>query len=252
MSDTDKTRQITELLRHRHPAPEWAAFEELNLSTGGRAQRCDFYAFNCWPSKNFWRVAYEIKVSRSDFSRELQDPDKRKASEDLANECFFVAPIKLLKIDEIPEGWGLIEKNKGGLRKVKHARQRENKLLPLAFTATLARRAQDSPSPFSEVAWKYQDQVLSYDQLMKVAVLEVIERKGEIKESARAEILDSADYKDMQTIRGVVRSYLGWYAHANELEEWFKGQQGEIVDKRLKLQLERVQNALEVVLASLN
>ena len=252
-NDKEKTRQIIELLRHRHEPPEWASFEELELRTGHNAQRCDFFAINCWPSKKYWRVAYEIKVSRGDFSNEMNKPDKRKASEELANECFFVVPAGLLKVDEIPEGWGLIEKNKGGLRKNKHAKQRSTngKFLPIEFVGALARRSQDPPPIYDEPAWRYQDQDLTYDQLMKIAVLEVLEHKVEIRERARAEILDSNDYKGMQAIRGVVRTYLGWLADANELEEWFNGQHGNLVDKKLKFQLERTQTALKTLLDSL-
>ena len=69
-------------------AREWAFFSELRVGTGyatykhrkGSAlsveQRIDVWAMNLWPSKKFKRIAYEIKVSKSDFKREIEDPKK--------------------------------------------------------------------------------------------------------------------------------------------------------------------------------
>lgn len=54
-------------------APEWALFFELRNGTGFSSHRgesdryVDAFAFNTYPSKKFWRVAYEVKVSRADF-----------------------------------------------------------------------------------------------------------------------------------------------------------------------------------------
>lgn len=252
MSDKEKTRQILELLKHRHPQPEWAAFEEFMARTGFDASRIDFLAMNCWPSKQFWIVAYEIKVSRGDFAAELKKPEKRAPAEAVANECFFVAPAGLLKIDEIPEGWGLVEKTKGGLRKVKHATQRKDRNLPIDFVASLARRVQDPPPIYDEPLWKYQDQDLDYHQLMKVAESELWKRKAEMRKAARAEILEGKDYVSMQNLRSVVRSRLGWqYSDPDTFLEWFDEQRNEFIDKDLKLKLNRLQTALKNVLASL-
>lgn len=72
-----ETRQIIELLRHKYPTSEWDTFVELRDGTGSYGRRyIDFFAFNLWPSKKFWKVAYEIKVLRSDFTKELNDPTK--------------------------------------------------------------------------------------------------------------------------------------------------------------------------------
>ena len=119
-----ETRRIIELLRYRHAPPEWASFSELSTSTGAQmARRLDFFAMSCWPSSGQHAIAYEVKVSRRDFAREIEDPSKRRHAEDVASECYFVTPHGLLKPDELPEGWGLIEAG-AELRRVKVAAQR--------------------------------------------------------------------------------------------------------------------------------
>lgn len=249
MNDKDKTRQIIELLRHRHPAPQWASYEELMINTGHHVQRCDFFAFNCWPSKKFWRVAYEVKVSRGDFSRELNKPTKRMASEEVANECFFVAPAGLLKIDEIPEGWGLIQHTKGGFRKAKHAKQRDNEFIPIEFVANLARRAQDPPSPYPEIVWKYLGKDMTYEDLMKLIDLDVKSRIGFLRGEGKQAVYDSDYYKTMEKLKNVIRGYLGWtYGDPEELETWFKQNRNVVIDQKMKRQLENAQNALKDLL----
>lgn len=133
------------LLRHRHDkrAGEWAVFTEFPVG-----QRfLDVFAVNTWQSSAYRSVAYEIKVSRADFDREIRDPDKRLAAENLADECFFVVPAGLLRPDEVPEGWGLIVATANGLKVVKKAMQRQPAPWPRSVSAMIARRSADPPPP---------------------------------------------------------------------------------------------------------
>ena len=254
MSDKQKTRQIIELLKHRHQPPEWAIFVELNLRTGFNSQRCDFFAFDMWPSKNFWRIAYEIKVSRSDFSKELSDPSKRQVSEELANECFFATPASLLRIDEIPEGWGLVEVTKGGLRKKKHAKQRtENDSVPIDFVAAVSRRISDPPSEIPDKLWKFADRKLSSDEVIKVAesLLEVNE--STIRADERTKVFDTEEYKEKQELFHLITSNLGYeYRDPVKLKEWFEQKHDGLISRDLKWSLARAKTALDNLMEDLN
>jgi len=53
--------------------------------------------------------ALEVKVSREDFLRELQEPRKRIPAMNVAHRYSFVAPAGIIKKSEVPEGCGLIE-----------------------------------------------------------------------------------------------------------------------------------------------
>jgi hypothetical protein len=154
--EADKERAILELLRRRHMPPEWAHWAELRLGTGygrGVEQRWDFAAINLYPSKGLSLVVYEVKVSRSDFLRELSKPKKRAAAEKAATECWFAMPCGTAKVDEIPEGWGLVELTKGGLRRKKAARQRERPPLGENLVLSIARRSSEEPPELPEALW---------------------------------------------------------------------------------------------------
>lgn len=142
MSASDETYRLLQLLRDRHtPNEEWATFAELRGATGyDNPQRIDFFAVHLWPSKGFNSIAYEIKVSRNDFKKELDHPRKRAFAESVSHQCYFVTPSGLVQADEIPEGWGLMVADAGGLKIKKHALQRTDVKWPQSFMVSLARR----------------------------------------------------------------------------------------------------------------
>ena len=119
------------MLKARHPntGGQWALVGEMGKGTGARAGGwIDAAAFNLWPSNHYRRIAYEIKVARNDFMRELDDPKKRAYAEDYFHESWFVAPPGIIKEEELPEGWGLLQatKNAKQLRRVRAAQQRKD------------------------------------------------------------------------------------------------------------------------------
>lgn len=139
---------LLKLLRERHPTPRWASFSELRSSNGFDSRHqssryLDFAAFDTWPSGDSHRIAYEVKVRRSDFVRELEHPGKRRWAEDHFHDTYFVAPHGLLQPDEMPEGWGLLQATKtlSKLRRAKLARQREPKPLSMESLAMILRTA---------------------------------------------------------------------------------------------------------------
>ncbi|KKL83792.1 hypothetical protein LCGC14_1971250, partial [marine sediment metagenome] len=124
------TRLILDALRLRHVQPfngtsrAWVYAEEVRVGTGWRTvpgdemddavrlgveQRIDAFAFHTWPSKRYKRVAYEVKASRSDLKRELNQPYKCAAALALSNEFYLVAPTDVLEGFTLPDEWGVIE-----------------------------------------------------------------------------------------------------------------------------------------------
>lgn len=145
-------KDIIKALRKRHGinGREWAFFEELRAGTGYRSrekkinpeQRFDAWVINLYPSKNHHTIAYEVKVSRSDFLNEIKNPSKRKTAMLYSNEFYFVTPKGLVKASEIPEGCGLIEvDDKLNTRVVVKAEVRPEAELNWNFFASVARRA---------------------------------------------------------------------------------------------------------------
>lgn len=106
------TKTVMKTLANMHDPAKWAFFEELRIGTGfgkDSEQRLDAWAVHYYPSKRNVARCYEVKTSRSDFLSEMKKPKKRRAGLRLSNEFFFVAPAKMLKIEEIPPECGLME-----------------------------------------------------------------------------------------------------------------------------------------------
>jgi hypothetical protein len=142
--------EVIEALRRRHGRPgySWAFFSELRCGTGWSSrgvrnpeQRIDAWAISLWPSRGVGPVAYEVKVSRADWLRELKQPRKRKQAMALSQEFFIAAPAGIVRPDELPEGCGLIEVTQDlTSRVVAAAPQRPVADPPWQFVAAIARR----------------------------------------------------------------------------------------------------------------
>jgi hypothetical protein len=172
--------RLRALLRARHAAPEWALFEELPDATGFDKRRTfDAYAMHTWPSKGFRCVGYEIKTSRSDFKREIEDPTKRAPLEAVAHEVYFLTSPGLVKLDEVPEGWGLIEPRGDTLTVRKAATQRRLEALPWKLVASIARRAVE-PSDLPPLAWRLAERTMTEAEFREL-----------VKEMAREQIVDA-------------------------------------------------------------
>lgn len=223
MNDKQKTEQILALLIDRHQGAEWATFAEMRTQTGGLGRSIDLWVMNLWPSKNYVRISYEIKVSRADFSRELADPRKRKDAESLSNECYFATPPGLVRVDEVPEGWGLIEATKGGMKVKKRAMWREVEKPPASFVAALARRTSDSAPRFPSLVWLYAGQEITREQLISIAETTFNRDLERTKWYAVDEFKNSAEYKELVNFRRTVQRILGYqYGGIEKLEQRLK------------------------------
>lgn len=106
--------QVVDIIRkyyHRNER-EWICIPEMRIGTGyGKAasRQVDLFAINCFPSKGHPTIAYEIKVSRADFKRDVAKPDKQRGARLYANEFYYVAPAGILTKEDVPLWAGLIE-----------------------------------------------------------------------------------------------------------------------------------------------
>jgi len=72
----------------------------------------DAIGFGAWKS-----VLIECKVSRSDFLSDKKKPHRAKG---MGNWRFYMCPKGLIKVDELPEKWGLIYVNDDGEAKIEY------------------------------------------------------------------------------------------------------------------------------------
>lgn len=82
--------EVREALRRRHGVLDgWVLLDE--------AFGIDVLALHTWQGKRpcFRRIAYEVKVSRSDFMREVRRPAKRAYALEVSHQYFFAMPVEL-------------------------------------------------------------------------------------------------------------------------------------------------------------
>lgn len=80
-----------------------------------------------WNGDGRWSVLVECKTSRADFRADADKPYRRagrgKDDEHPGQERWFMTPPGLLKLEELPEGWGLAEVGDKSVRIVMPAAQ---------------------------------------------------------------------------------------------------------------------------------
>jgi hypothetical protein len=60
-------------------------------------------------------VLVEVKVSKSDFLADRQKPHRAEPNRGVGKYRYYMAPAGLIKVDELPNRWGLIEVNPRGV-----------------------------------------------------------------------------------------------------------------------------------------
>jgi hypothetical protein len=58
-------------------------------------------------------VLVECKVTRADFLADRAKPFRQKPEQGVGSERFYLTPPALVKLEELPPGWGLLESRRG-------------------------------------------------------------------------------------------------------------------------------------------
>lgn len=87
---------------------QYVCAAEVSPRTGAWERRIDFLVMNCYDSEQLKIQGYEIKISKADLKRELEDPDKHAVFFDAIDFYWLIAPKQVLdNIDLIPPKWGV-------------------------------------------------------------------------------------------------------------------------------------------------
>ena len=152
------SNEIKKALANKYSPPSYALFTEV--AKGGVASfngYIDAVAFALYPSLGHTIDGFEIKVSRSDFLREFEKPDKSGGAIVNCNRWWLVAPKGVCDKNELPKDWGLLEFIGGRFYKRKQAQMREVEF-NLSFIAGLVRRATEGTIPRSIYWDKVEDE----------------------------------------------------------------------------------------------
>jgi hypothetical protein len=89
--------------------PRYVGAPHVRSHAGFDARRtCDYVAMDMWPSKGLALHGHEVKVSRSDWLRELKDPSKSAEFMQHCDYWWLVCPRGVAQPDELPQGWGML------------------------------------------------------------------------------------------------------------------------------------------------
>jgi len=149
-------------LRDRYPANEYALMYEVRNATGfsGRVRSADAVAMSLWPSRGLNLHGFEFKASKSDWRRELAQPEKAEEICRFMDYWWVVATTNgIVRLDELPENWGLLELRDGKLKCLKKAPKLKPQPLTKEFIASLFREAQRQIIPETEVQKRIDSEV---------------------------------------------------------------------------------------------
>lgn len=141
-------RDLIEMLRSKYPLPAYAFIEQVPDGTSVNKNRtADAIAMGCWKSVAIELNGFEVKVSRADWLKELQQPEKSAVFQKHCHRWWIVAAPGIVKLEEMPAEWGLMEPNSSGALKIKKASSlRTPEPVSFEFLAGLLRKAcSDSP-----------------------------------------------------------------------------------------------------------
>ncbi len=119
---------VVNLLRERYSPGVHITLEEVRDAAGFSASRsCDVLSLGTWPSRGLTLRGFEVKVSRSDWLREVRDPSKAETFAPYCDEWYIAAgSSKIVQMDELPETWGLLVVKGSRLECVKAATKNAN------------------------------------------------------------------------------------------------------------------------------
>lgn len=124
--------------------PRYVFMPHVRSAPGFDARRTlDAVVMDLWRSAGNALHGFEVKVSRSDWLRELADPSKAGQFLPLLDRFWIVAPRGVVLLEELPVGWGLLVPVGDQLRAVRSPVDlvSGNRLLPVGFVACLLRAA---------------------------------------------------------------------------------------------------------------
>lgn len=82
-------------------------------------------------------VLVECKVSRADFLADRAKPFREGKAEGLGCERYYLAPAELIAVEDLPEGWGLLEYSSRQVRMMKPSARNMRSAKGLSFEMNL-------------------------------------------------------------------------------------------------------------------
>jgi len=147
MVKIEKTKDVIYALRNKYDDQGWsyAFLQQVSNGTGNKCNRwCDALAVQLWESRGLEIIGFEVKVSRTDWIKELKHPEKADAIAKYCHQWYLVVGDEnIVQFGELPTTWGLmVPHTKKSLKIVKPAvRNEKPKSVDMPFLCAVLRRA---------------------------------------------------------------------------------------------------------------
>lgn len=141
MSEKISTWQV---LRNKFPANEYVLIEEVSDKSGfSRSRSLDYMLINLWESRGLAITGVELKSNRSDWQRELKQPQKQENHFKYCDYFYLLTDKPNVAFpDEIPATWGHWHiSDKGILKTIKPAPKLQSIPVDRSLLCAMMRRA---------------------------------------------------------------------------------------------------------------
>lgn len=194
--------EVLKALSRTFDQKEYVLLSNVRNGTGYTKQEryADALALSLWPSKGIELHGFEIKVSRGDWLNELKQPEKSHEIGRFCHRWWIATPPGIVKIEEVPQLWGLIEVGEKKNTKKVVAPLRSPEPWDAVFVASIFRRFGEELIPRAEAELMANERVKAFQEdASKVGEMQYSLR---LAESAR----DSAE-RELKTLRERVRAF---------------------------------------------
>jgi hypothetical protein len=146
--------EVFKRLAYCFPSPAFLHLPQVRATTGfsrTKIRTADAIVASVYPSRGLWLAGIEIKVTKTDWRKELRDPDK---SEDIRRFCkywYVASPSGIVPEGEMPEDWGLIYVRADGAQIVKPASSTRCEPPDMGFVLSVLRTTSMCMVPIGEV-----------------------------------------------------------------------------------------------------
>lgn len=136
---------ILRALGEHYKEPEALVLSQVRSSTGftERSPRtADALICFTWPSRNYETWGVEVKISKSDFKAEVENPEKAERIAQYCDRWMIACPAGMISPKDLPKGWGLITVSEDlKIKVVKSGELMEAKPWPRSLVMSMLRSA---------------------------------------------------------------------------------------------------------------
>jgi len=136
---------VLDRLTYLFPETSHVILRGVRNATGfpRQVRTADALVLSTWPSRGLWMAGVEVKISKSDYRKELEDPTKAHEFHRFCHFWYVATPKGLLDGLVIPETWGHIEVQKDRAKVVKTPIQQTPIPITMAFLCSILRQVSE-------------------------------------------------------------------------------------------------------------